>query len=170
VSAPLETCPGCGLRLAPLAAPGEPAVGASPSCWARYGDLLAAELSGRQGGPPRWHRLTVDAYAVQHPGEPGRRQTTSVCLHLVMLLLVLEEGMAPDLATTRMGAVLAAEPSFTWLEPPSPNGTVTVADVLAVAGDPVDHEAAVWRWAEDVWRAWAPHHDAARAWARRALR
>jgi hypothetical protein len=87
-----------------------------------------------------------------------------------MLLLVLEEGMAPDLATTRMGAVLAAEPSFTWLEPPSPNGTVTVADVLAVAGDPVDHEAAVWRWAEDVWRAWAPHHDAVRAWARRALR
>ncbi len=41
----------------------------SPGCWAIYGEVLAREYER-----PAYmadHRLTVDAYAVQHPGEPG---------------------------------------------------------------------------------------------------
>ncbi len=168
--APRETCPGCGVVLPPVVTPAHEYLGASPSCWARYGELLAAELAGRQGGPRAFHRLTVDAYRVQHPGAPGPRQVRSTCLHLCSLQLVLEQHVPPDVATTRLGAILAAEPGFTWLEPPVPNGAVTLLDVLAATGDPLDHEAAVWRWAQDVWDAWTPHHDRVRAWVAHALR
>lgn len=170
MSAPRESCPGCGVVLPPVATPGHEYLGASPSCWARYGELLAVELAGRQGGPRPFHRLTVDAYCVQHPGVPERRTIRSVGLHLCSLQLVLEQGVPPDVATTRLGAILAAEPHFGWLEPPAPGASVTVLDVLAATGDPLDHEAAVWRWAQDVWDAWRPHHERVRSWVAHALR
>lgn len=54
------------------------------------------------------------------------------------------------------------------LEPPQPTETVTVADVLrATTGE--EHEAAVRRWARDVWAAWAPHAPTVRRWLDAAL-
>jgi len=38
----------------------------SPGCWAAYGELLAREYS--DSAYRRLHRLSVDAYALQHPG------------------------------------------------------------------------------------------------------
>jgi hypothetical protein len=69
--------------------------------------------------------------------------------------------------TKAMGRIASAGPGFEWLEPPTPNGTVTVADVLSGKSSPDD-------WARDVWRAWEPQPPArggvaqpsvARGWA-----
>jgi hypothetical protein len=43
-------------------------------------------------------------------------------------------------------------------DPPSTTRNVTVMDV-AVAGSPDAHEAAVSRWAADVWSSWRHEHD-----------
>jgi hypothetical protein len=50
-----------------------------------------------------------------------------------------------------------------WLEPPSPNGRLTVADALA-ARDADANAAAILAWAEDVWSAWSAHHETVRGW------
>ena len=64
--------------------------------------------------------------------------------------------------------MLAASPPLEWLEPPEPNGTVTVRDVLA-SRDLAEHAANVQRWARDVWEAWSSHHERVRAWLERDL-
>lgn len=149
-----EACPGCGLVLPPVDTPTHPYIGASPSCWALYAELLARDYADWD---PEVHRLAVDTYAVQHPGGDDRRARQSVAYHLTAMHLVLERGLrdAEVVAFLRRGTATTAE--FPRLEPPRPNGTLTVRDVLA--GTPV----AVW--AGDVWAAWSAHHEQARAWA-----
>lgn len=161
----MSRCQGCGLVLPERSGPAHPYIGASPACWALYGELLAREYSDRAYA--RFHQLTVDTYAVQHPGVPERRAIQSVGLHLVTLCLVLEDGADP-----REGAMihkrLARRASFHWLEPPSPNGRITVADVLE-ARTSAEQEQLVEAWARDVWAAWTPHHATVRGWLERGL-
>ena len=72
-------CPGCGLALpARPDAPKHPYVGASAECWAVYGEVLAREYE--DPAYFRVHQLTVDAYAVQHPGAPERRSISNPSL------------------------------------------------------------------------------------------
>lgn len=86
-------CPGCGALLPAEAGPTHAYMRSSPACWARFGEILAREFSD-----PAYfalHQLTVDAYAVQHPGGADRRAIQSVGLHLMTLCMVLEEGADP---------------------------------------------------------------------------
>jgi hypothetical protein len=156
----MSACPGCGLVLPERESLTHRYIGASPACWALYGAVLAREL----GDPAyaRLHQLTVDAYAVQHPGVPERRSIQSVALHLITLCLVVEDGADPR-SGPRLHKRLAGRSSFEWLEPPSPNGRLTVADVLP-AETPAEHERLVEAWARDVWAGWAPHHATVRSW------
>jgi hypothetical protein len=136
-------------------------IGASPACWARYGEILAREYED----PALFshvHQLTVDAYAVQHPGVPERRSIQSVALHLATLCLVFERG-ADQSDGPRLHRRIIERPVWHWLEPPRPNGTLTVLDVLAATSS-AQHEARVRAWAENVWRAWTPHHATVRSW------
>ena len=137
----------------------------SPACWALYGEALAREY----GDPnySRLHQVTVDTYAVQHPGVPERRSIQSVAVHLITLCLVVEEGADPR-EGPKLHERLAGSPSFRWLEPPSPNGHITVADVLQ-AQTPAEHERVVEAWARDVWAAWEQHHATVRDWIDLAL-
>ena len=84
----MSACPGCGLDLPEHDGPTHAYIGASPACWALYGELLAREY-GELRYPPS-HRLTVDVYAIQHPGGGERRAIQSVAVHLMALCLVLE--------------------------------------------------------------------------------
>jgi len=155
-----QPCPGCGLALPAHPGPTHPYIGASAACWARYGELLAREygpLNLREG-----HRLSVDAYAVQHPGRPGRRAMQSVAVHLIALHLMLDHGHPPAYVTARLGPILSRLPPLHWLEPPRPNGTLTVRDVLDV--EEAHHGDQVRAWAVDVWSAWRPHHATVRGW------
>lgn len=67
----LETCADCGISLAPVDTAAHAYLGASPSCWALYGEVLAREYC--DPAYFRAHRMTVDAYAAQHPGRAERR-------------------------------------------------------------------------------------------------
>ena len=87
--------PGCGSRYLPQALDEtHPYIGASPACWATFGEVLAREFGDVTFG--RVHRQTVDVYAVQHPGDDDRRQRQSVALHLVGLCHWLEHGIESD--------------------------------------------------------------------------
>jgi hypothetical protein len=155
-------CPGCGVRLPPRSGPTHAYIGASAACWALYGELLAREF--QDASLLDVHKLTVDAYAVQHPGKPERRAIQSVGIHLATLSLVLEHGADPR-EGPKLHRRLVRRPELTWLEPPRPNGTLTVADVLAAD----DHRAAVRAWARDVWDAWSAHHATVESWLAHAL-
>lgn len=162
-----EACPGCGARYAPQATDLTHAyIGASPACWAAFGELLAREFGDIAYG--RLHRHTVDVYAVQHPGDDDRRQRQSVAIHLIGLCHWLEHGLEARRVIAATQAVLRAGRSdWPWLAPPT-GYEMTVGDVLT-AGTGPEHELLVRRWADLTWQAWHPHHDVVRRWAADAL-
>jgi hypothetical protein len=154
ISEHLEVCGDCGIVLPRIERPSHPYLGASPSCWALYGEVLAREYSDPE--LMKVHRLTVDAYAAQHPGKPGPKATQSVWAHLSGLYLTVERCASPRFATRVLGAVTAISRDLPWLEPPESLGGITVAHV---ASEPDGHAEAVQRWAREVWSAWACHHQ-----------
>lgn len=133
----------------------------SPACWAAYGEVLAREYSD-----PAYfqvHRLSVDAYAVQHPGKPSPQTIQSVAVHLIRLCLLLERSLPMERANEAMLRASEQEGKFVWLAPPGSLGTVTVADVWKAAALEA-HMAAVRRWSESAWEAWATHHATIKSW------
>ena len=118
--APLP-CPGCGALTPDVDGPVHPYLGASAGCWTVYGEVLAKEYVDYRY--PSVHRLTVDAYSVQHPGTPSRRAIQSVAVHLVSLYLVLERGFSSEKATAGIRRALEHRKQFVWLDPPSPSKT-----------------------------------------------
>ena len=158
-------CPGCLAELPEFDGPVHAYIGASPACWAKFGLLLAREYQD-----PAWfqlHQMTVDAYATQHPGTPGRRSTQSVALHLMTLGMILERDLDPADAP-RFHKAMAHRPDFTWLEPPWMAGRMKVTDVLG-AEDVSNHERLVRKWGADVWDAWSPHHAQIWEWVELSL-
>lgn len=156
-----SSCPGCGLELPGTGGPTHAYLGASPECWAEYGELLAVDYG--ELDMPAFHRLSVDTYAAQHPGEPGRRAEQSVAVHLAGLCLVLEREADPDYVHRLFPTLTEKERPFGWLEPPERRGTVTVADVLA-SSCPEEYGARVRDWGLNVWAAWGPHQETIRTW------
>jgi len=133
---------------------------ASAECWSLFEEVIALEfqnavLFGQV------HQLTVDTYAVQHAG--GRHPDKSVCIHLVGLYLVLERSVRPVDVPPRLQR-LARRASWPHLDPPDVRAALTVQDV-ALADSPETHASRVREWAAQVWKAWSPHRDTARALA-----
>jgi hypothetical protein len=160
------TCPGCGVALPYRAGlPSHPYLGASPECWATFGELLARGYE--DPAYRRVHQLTVDTYAVQHPGKPERRTIQSLALHLMTLAMVVEDGLDPRSGPELHKRMVRAE-GYEWLTPPSMDGRMTVIDVLR-ATTAREHDQVVRAWAEDVWDAWAAHHQTVRLWIERSL-
>jgi len=162
-----ETCPGCGARYGPHPNGTTHAyIGASPACWAAFGELLAREFQDPAYG--RIHRHTVDVYTVQHPGADDRRQRQSVAIHLIGLCHWLEHGLDAQRVISATQAMLqAGRTDWPWLEPPT-DYDMTVRDVLAAANGE-EHGRLVRAWAEGTWEAWSAHHDRVRRWAAEAL-
>jgi hypothetical protein len=132
----------------------------SPGCWAKYGELLAREYEN-----PEYmavHRLTVDTYAVQHPGVPSSQSIQSVAVHLISLHAVLEKSMSHREATALL-KVCADKGRFEWLEPPSTHKVNVLHPLKSETA--AEHASAVLEWAHSVWQAWAPHHKQIRTWA-----
>ena len=154
-------CIGCSGLVPRMDGPTHRYMQSSPGCWYLYGQVLALEYGDL--GFAALHRLTVDTYAVQHPGLPSSQTIQSVCVHLMSLCLVLERGLAATYATRIMGEATRAKGRFSWLPPPASLGEVTVADVAGAAA--VDqHEERVRAWATSAWSAWAEHHATVRSW------
>lgn len=149
-------CFSCGAVVPVTEGPTHDYMLSSPGCWAIYGEVLAREYQDASYAAN--HRLTVDAYAVQHPGRPtAAAAKRSVLLHLISLCVVLERGAPPAEATSLLQRLGESKRDVPWLEPPDHLGDVTVVDVhetdVAEA-----HLTAVERWAQSAWRAWSPHH------------
>jgi hypothetical protein len=167
-------CPGCGAKVAdvPELRTDHLYVGAIAGCWSAYTALM-----GRQLSDPRLagvHMLAVDVYMAQHPGTPGRQASQSVWVHLVGLCLVLEHGFDVVASARAKARVAAPDAVFECLEPPASLGAVTVLDMFETGdgekGDGEKGAASVRRWAESVWDAWSPHHDAIRGRAAEPLK
>src|SRR3954447_19096085 len=153
----LSTCPGCGLSLPRHGGPTHAYVGASPACWSLYGQLPTSFGMTSVGETVR--RLALDAYALQHPGRPEMRSVQSVAVHAMGLCVLLERGAEERRIKPVLGRRPTRKaPALHWLEPPRPNGTLTVQGIRA-ADEPKTYAAAVEAWAADVWAAWEPHHD-----------
>jgi len=80
------------------------------------GQILAKEY-GEFNYLQLTRRLTVDTYAVQYPGKPGRQSVQSICMHLISLHLVLVKGLDGKTATKKLSEIKAARPAFEWSEP-----------------------------------------------------
>jgi hypothetical protein len=157
-------CPGCGALVPDIQGPTHNYIESAPGCWAAYGEILQREY-GEFEYPPV-HRLTVDVYAVQHPGRALRRASQSVALHLVSLCLMIEYGKTPEEAMRGMMGVLAHRPALGWLTPPDTRGEITVLQVRGAADEP-EHEQRVRAWARSVWNAWGAHHQTIHEWLKR---
>lgn len=154
-------CGGCGELFPVIDGPTHPYILSSPGCWAAYGELLAREYQDPEY--MKVHRLTVDAYAVQHPGVDTPQARNSVGIHLSRLCLILERGWSIDRANSAMAAITAKKHDYQWLTPPDSLGPVSVRQILS-ARTAQEHAAAVEQWARAVWSAWTPHHPVVRAW------
>lgn len=155
-----STCVGCGAVLPTIDGPVHAYMTSSPACWAAFGEVCAREYSNPVLMPI--HRLSVDAWAVQHPGDGSRRAIQSVGLHLSRLMVQLDSDLDPEAANARMLAFAARKAELPVLPPPV-GFPVTVADVVE-AHDPADHVSAVRRWAASAWAAWAGQHEFIKRW------
>lgn len=159
----MDTCKcfSCGGVFPDIDGPVHRYMSSSPGCWSVYGEVLAREYSK----PVYFEvlRLTVDAYAVQHPGSTDRLSIQSVGMHLVRLCLFLEHGLTGDKANDAMLEAGKNKHSFIFLEPPQSFGPITAADVYR-ANSEEEHKAIVRDWAQSAWDAWSMHHDIIREW------
>jgi hypothetical protein len=127
----------------------------SPGCWKLFAGLLD-ELNGdvMTAGSPL--QDVVDAYAVQHPGAPGRREAQSIHVHLASLYLGLERGFDAQARRKAMQSLLKGKPAFAWLESPRFDSSLTIVDVTACR-TPAARREAISAWAASAWEAWKPH-------------
>ncbi len=85
----------------------------SAGCWAAFGEVLAREYS--DAAYFEVHRLSVDAYAVQHPGQVSKQTIGSIGVHLMRLCLFHEHDLTPQDANTAMLRASKNKSEFIWL-------------------------------------------------------
>jgi len=154
-------CPGCGAELPDRQLPMSDRYHASGECWELYGALTAANME--RTDPFFHHQLCVDAYGAQHSGAPAKPIT--VVFALVGLYLAVERGFTGrQVQQAHMELARKAGTGFDWprLEPPEPSWDMTAADVMNAEPGKAREEA-IKKWAETVWKSWAPRHDRIRA-------
>lgn len=143
-------CCGCGGLFEHGDGPEHAYMLASPGCWEHYGKVLAKEFEN----PALFeasHRLTVDAYALQHPGlETDQRAVQSVRIHYVALHLIFEEGRTHEDARKALSKLAGS--AFAPLPPPPIFG-VTVRDISTTNLD--SHNSDVEAWARHSFAAWS---------------
>ena len=161
-----SACCGCGAVLPTIDGPIHRYMSSSPACWAAFGGILAREYSDRRLAAV--HRLSVDTYAVQHPGDKSPQCVQSVAVHLCRLCVVLETNYPVEHANSVMLQVKRFEHRFFYLVPPLRRGAITAADVLSAASVE-EHIRKVRQWAQSAWEAWSAHHETIRRWLPKEL-
>ena len=156
-----SVCPGCKVELPTVDGASHPYLTGSPACFAMFNQTLAHEYS--DPSLRQTHRMTVDTYAVQHPGSgKTRREIQSVGLHLARLGVQLDQALTPEETNDVMLGLGKHKHTLEYLEPPA-EFAMTVADVAPMAGT-LQHVECVRAWASATWDDWAPHHGYIRQW------
>jgi len=116
----------------------------APGCWQLFGEILADEAL-RFGYPPT-HRVVVDAYAAQHPGDGhDRRDRRSVFVHLAGLYAVLEQHLPPAQATNVLRRVVQDHSDFPTLVRNGGPGELTVVHLVGACDlAEYEHRALAW--------------------------
>lgn len=133
----------------------------SPACWSAFGEVLAAEYASPDLLPV--HRLSVDAYAVQHPCGESRQTIQTVGLHLARLYIQPEHPRPPRETNEVMRGFATRKASLQRLTPPR-RFSITVADVAPFAGA-TQHAEKVRAWVLAAWHDWRAAHECIRRWA-----
>jgi len=156
----LVACVGCRGLVPDEDGPVHRYMTASPGCWRIYTELGAVSMPATARSA-----LTVDAYAVTHPGVPGPQSTPSVWIHLVALCFVVERGCPVEQAVRLRRVGADAFDHWPWLDRPESMGDVTVVDVdrAVEAGDNAVATELVDGWIDAAWGAWSVHHRSIRA-------
>ena len=158
----LLPCFSCGALVPNIEGPTHKYMLSSPGCWAVYGTLLARDYG--EYGYPEVHGLSVDTYAVQHPGKPNRQAIQSVAVHLIALYYLLEKGLPEAQAIRIRSRAAQFSDQFTWLDPPASMGKITVVDAANADGLEA-YQRMAREWAQSAWEAWSAYHDQIRKWA-----
>lgn len=139
-----EVCEDCGALVAEGRA----------GCLKLFEEILAREFSDYRYG--KIHRLTVDAYSLQHP-DAYMRSGKSFAAHLTGIYAALESEDA--LAINQLVQKwLSTNPKIdkpTRL--PEQRGNLTITFIHS-AIDADEHSNRVRKWAQEVWDAWSEHH------------
>lgn len=150
-----DKCFACGGSFVSVEGPTHKYMLSSPGCWNAYGEVLAREYEN----PILFgavHRLTVDAYALQHPGDASdRRARQSVWVHYAALHLSLRNSEDHSRIPSIMQKLTLR--TFPALPPAPAHFEVTLEDVLA-QGE-TNHVSAVKAWADCAFEAWAELED-----------
>lgn len=150
----IAPCAGCGLLVE----------GGTAGC-----RKLFEELCGREWDSPisyRVHRMTVDAYCLQHPDEYCA-SAKSFAAHLTGLCCAIEHKSHPNVLRG-LQHWLSGTPDILKPSLPVHHGSLIVMEVYREK-DPVPQMLAVNRWAQSTWEAYAELHPIARDWITRAL-
>lgn len=150
-----EICLGCGSDLSQVDGPVHPYMLSSAGCWQHYGEILAREYQNPKLFNAA-HRLTVDAFALQHPGNANDiRANQSVRIHYISLFLIFEHGWTHLEATAALKKLVKR--AFDPLPNPPRAFAITVADVWQ-AGES-DHVEIVTKWAKCAFESWSPLNE-----------
>ncbi len=143
-----DVCEDCGAVVA------EGRVG----CLKLFEEILAKEFSDYRYG--KIHRLTVDAYSLQHP-DRYMRSAKSFAAHLTGIYAALESEDVFAVNQT-VQKWLSTNPKFNKpARLPEHRGNLTIA-LIHGAVDADEHSKRVREWARDVWSAWSEHHALAK--------
>jgi hypothetical protein len=127
-------------------------------CLKLFEEILAKEFSDYRYG--RIHRLTVDAYALQHP-DAYMRSGKSFAAHLTGICAAIEYENTFVVNQT-VQKWLSTNPRIEKpARIPEHRGNLTITYITSAA-DVEEHTERVREWARDVWGAWSEHHALAR--------
>ena len=140
-------CGDCGAAVA----------GGKAGCLKLFEEVIAREFSDYRYG--RIHRLTVDAYSLQHPND-YMRSGKSFAAHLTGICAALESDDSAT-ANQKVQKWLSTNPEIARpAQVPDARGALTITHIHGAAAD--EHVQRVGEWALDVWGAWSAHHSLAR--------
>jgi len=150
------TCPLCSATL----------VGDIDGCRALFDALASKEFSDPNYF--RMHRLSVDAYCLQHP-EQYMVSSKSAAAHLAAMCWSMERGLSLHMPKPLKLWVDGPREYIRVLPPPfRERGNITISDAFK-ATSPEDYEVIVWDWAKSAWNAWSNYWDLARSWVQEAI-
>jgi hypothetical protein len=112
------------------------------------------------------HQHVVDAYAAQTADEQTKPIT--LVFALAGLYLHFEKGMTGPEAQQAHIRMARARKDWPSLPLPKERGTMTAVDVIQCASGP-ERDAAIKRWARQVWEAWREQHGAVAELVKSAL-
>jgi hypothetical protein len=145
-----EACASCGLAVA----------GGTLGCQRLFESIGVREYEDMRFG--RYHRIVVDVYAMQHPDRYGR-SAKSFAAHLTGLCAWLDNEADAQSQNATVQRWLSGPSPIEKPALPESYGSVTIHDIVA-ASEPVAYGAALRRWAQSTWDAYAPVHAVAREW------